>query len=133
MGKLANSLKNINTNKLTDIIAREYKKQGYGLNDFLQNLHCDIEDTSLMFKSSEYAWYMLHGRGPGKRPPISSIKAWCEWKHIQGKSAPFLIARKIGLEGTKGNDFVTPVIPELLLTTANELKLKTIDELKTLI
>lgn len=60
---------------------------------------------------AHYWYYIEHGRKPGKRPPIASIEQWIEDKRIPldgitKRSLAFLIARKIGSEGTKG----TPII-----------------------
>jgi hypothetical protein len=61
----------------------------------------------------EYWKYVEYGRKAGKMPPISAIKKWIEIKPIlprpnkDGKlpttnQLAYLIARKIGLEGTMG-------------------------------
>lgn len=52
-----------------------------------------------------YFYYQIHGRGPGKMPPMSTILEWIEAKHIEPvdiskESLAFLIARKIGRFGT---------------------------------
>lgn len=114
MSNFSDILQSIDRKKLCDIIEKEYRAQGYGHGDFAQNLECRLSDTTFQFLSSKYAYFMLHGRGAGKRPPINVIQEWCDYKGINFKSCAFLIARKIGREGTKGNDFVTPIIPELV-------------------
>lgn len=61
----------------------------------------------------DYWKYVENGRKAGKMPPISAIEKWIEVKpvlprpNIDGdlptqKQLAYLIARKIGLEGTKG-------------------------------
>jgi hypothetical protein len=60
---------------------------------------------------SHYWYYIEHGRRPGKRPPIESIEKWIDDRRlsldgITKQSLAFLIARKIGREGTKG----TPIL-----------------------
>ena len=52
-----------------------------------------------------YAFAVEFGRGPGKMPPINSIRAWIDAKGIEPTgiskdSLAFLIARKIKREGT---------------------------------
>lgn len=122
MADFSEILQGVDRSKLTAIIEREYRAQGYGHGDFLQNLECRLSDTKFQFLSSRYAYYMLNGRRPGKMPPINVIKEWCDYKGINFKGAPFLIARKIGREGTKGNDFVTPIIPDLIDEIQMQLK-----------
>lgn len=54
---------------------------------------------------AEYWYYLVHGRKPGKQPPIESIQGWLQKKgivpvDIPQRSLAFLIARKIGKLGT---------------------------------
>jgi hypothetical protein len=64
------------------------------------------------------------GRKPGKQPPINKIKEWLTYPNPRAKlglegvsnvniaevnSLAFLIARKIGKKGTKGNNFASDV------------------------
>lgn len=62
----------------------------------------------------DYAYYVEHGRGPGKQPPAQNLYEWC-YKHMQGptekgaKTFSFLLARKIGREGTKPQPFLLPL------------------------
>ncbi|MCB0515185.1 MAG: hypothetical protein KDD49_03870 [Bacteroidetes bacterium] len=69
-----------------------------------------------------YSYQLVHGRKPGKFPPIKAIMQWIEDKgikpiydNISTSSLAFLIARKIAQEGTKyfqqgGTDLVSSVI-----------------------
>lgn len=63
----------------------------------------------------DYWYYVEHGRKAGKMPPISNIEEWIKVKPIiprpfgksqkqipSPRSLAYLIARKIGREGTKG-------------------------------
>ena len=88
-----------------------------------------VEETviSVELKLQDYWYYVDHGRKAGKMPPISKIEKWIKDKHIPVSSSEetqqkkgklkrkkrikvaekrhrlaFLIARKIGREGTKG-------------------------------
>lgn len=62
----------------------------------------------------DYAYYVEHGRGPGKRPPAQNLYEWC-YKHMKSpsdkgaKTFSFLLARKIGREGTKPQPFLLPL------------------------
>jgi len=71
-----------------------------------QSLGYRIEGTTLtIFSSQKYFTVLETGRKPGKRPPISVIEQWIRDKPlaldgISAKSLAFLIARKIGEEGS---------------------------------
>jgi hypothetical protein len=57
-----------------------------------------------IFSSKKYFTVLETGRKPGKRPPIDVIEAWVRAKPITSDISPrslaFLIARKIGEEGS---------------------------------
>lgn len=70
-----------------------------------QSLGYRIDDKGLTIYSTEKYFTVLEtGRKPGKRPPISVIEEWVKNKPIASdintKSLAFLIARKIGEEGS---------------------------------
>lgn len=52
---------------------------------------------------ASYAKYPIEGRQPGRRPPISALIPWVEYKlgktGKEARTVAFLIARKIGEEG----------------------------------
>lgn len=69
---------------------------------------------------ADYWRYVEYGRRPGKMPPVSAIENWIKVKQIlprpltlkSGKSVvptipqlSFLIARKIGIDGTQGKHY----------------------------
>lgn len=61
--------------------------------------------TLVIFSSEKYFTVLETGRKAGKRPPMSVIEKWLEDKpvavqEISKKSLAYLIARKIGLEGS---------------------------------
>lgn len=43
------------------------------------------------------AYFRIVGRGPGKMPPVDAVRRWAVAKGI----SPYLVARKIGREGTE--------------------------------
>lgn len=64
-----------------------------------------IDETGLtIFSSKKYFTVLETGRKPGKRPPIDVIEQWVRQKPITSDISPrslaFLIARKIGEEGS---------------------------------
>jgi len=75
---------------------------------------------------NKYAIYADQGRGPGKMPPLAKIEAWVKIKPLKLRdlktgrfqkvtparirSAAFLIARKIGREGTEGSRFFSDAV-----------------------
>ena len=72
------------------------------------------------------------GRKAGKQPPIDKIKEWLTYPNVRDKirfgqndsefsdsernSLAYLIARKIGKQGTKGTNFATNVFESSLIT-----------------
>jgi hypothetical protein len=102
----------------------------------------------LMF-GSNYTYYMINGRKPGKFPPINAIEQWIKDKNIKPsgditeKQLAFLIARKIAVKGirptAKRRRLITDVyndknLQELIDIVKDEvffeLRIKTIKELK---
>lgn len=70
-----------------------------------QSLGYKIDESGLtIFSTEKYFTVLETGRGPGKRPPISDIEDWVKNKPIASdinpRSLAFLIARKIGEEGS---------------------------------
>lgn len=77
----------------------------------------NTDKITLKFSLRKYYKFVEHGRGPGKRPPQRKIKGWIRDKGISTgdksiKSTAFLIARKIGNEGTRAQPFVKPTLRE---------------------
>ena len=71
-----------------------------------ESLGYRIDGTDLIiFSTQKYFTVLETGRKPGKRPPINVIEQWIRDKPlnldgISAKSLAFLIARKIGEEGS---------------------------------
>lgn len=89
------------------------------------SLRYEVKGGKLRVYALGYAPVMETGRKGGKRPPVSAIEQWLSDKGIapQGiskKSLAYLIARKIGKEGTEiykqgGSDLISGVINQQLI------------------
>ena len=73
------------------------------------------------FNAPEYWKYANYGRPPGKMPPVSAIEEWITRRRIVPEpntstpnvtSLAYVIARKIGKEGTKGTNFLEKSLDE---------------------
>ena len=73
------------------------------------------------FNAPEYWKYANYGRPPGKMPPVSAIEEWITRRRIVPEpntstpnvtSLAYVIARKIGKEGTKGTKFLEKSLDE---------------------
>lgn len=124
-----------NTQKvLEDLAPRmldEYKKLGN-----TENVTVTVGDLEVSLHLPSYWYYIEHGRGPGKFPPIEAIQNWMTAKHIvprEDRTVPqvsYLIARKIAREGTQGKhaaegtiDFVkNTFLPQLYSAIVQDVK-----------
>ena len=82
----------------------------------------ETNDHSATLWGAGYTDQLVNGRSPGRQPPIKDIEQWIISKGIQPLNAKmsistlaFLIARKIGREGTKyfqqgGTDLISDII-----------------------
>lgn len=98
--------------------------------------HLDLKvtrngDTSITIETQfpDYAYFVEHGRGPGKMPPERPIKDWVK-KHNISEDAVFPIRRKIGREGTKAHPFTEPLrrMIEMITKTCLSFNAKYIKE-----
>ena len=102
--------------------------------DLGQSIGFNIKKTSkgidLNIEMLEYWGAVDGGRRKGKQPPINKIKEWLTYPNPRAKlglegvsnvniaevnSLAFLIARKIGKNGTKGTNFATNVFNSSLI------------------
>lgn len=86
----------------TDVIA-DLKSKNLSDGDLGMVSHADDDNGALT--GAAYYYQLVHGRKPGKQPPIESILGWIQKKgiapeDISERSLAFLIARKIGKVGT---------------------------------
>ena len=105
----------------TTLLSHDRKATGNLINSISTTLKVNGDDWIVTLKVADYWYYIDKGRKAGKRPPLAPIIKWIEAKPIlprpmaNGKlpttnQLAFLIARKIGNEGTKGtNDLQTTI------------------------
>lgn len=103
-------LEKLNLDKATLTIIDAYHRAGYSGGSF-ENSKLVPTEEAIVLEAPKYARFMLWGRGPGKMPPIEPIAGWCSKVGIE--VSPWAVAMHIAKHGTKGNDFLTPIIPVL--------------------
>lgn len=89
------------------------KQQRIPVNSFRTEIVETAEHIEGRIYAAHYFRYLVLGRGPGKMPPREKIEAWVDknpdilaffktiFKNITSKSLAYIIARKIGREGTQ--------------------------------
>jgi hypothetical protein len=103
-----------------DLISR-YDELGLRASgEFERDAEVRVTGTRAELWGSHYIEQLVHGRAPGRFPPVEAIAKWIEDKGISAidisvGSLAFLIARKIAREGTEifkqgGTDLVDSVI-----------------------
>ena len=132
---------------LVDSIADIYKQnlESSKATGNLQNFqtYITLNDTTLSvsFELEDYWKYVEYGRGPGRMPPIDKIEDWIRVKPIipnsQNGKIPdtrqlaFLIARKIGREGTPAQKPLTNTLySEEVNILINAIKHNIVDQVK---
>ena len=118
MAKIEDILKTIDTKPMIDRISQEYNAQGY-IGRFPSTLRTTITNTTIQFWSAQYGWFMLHGRDAGKMPPIAAIRDWIDRYNIPRNE--WAVAKKIARDGTTGNNFLSPIVPELVDMIGKEI------------
>lgn len=105
-------LANIHLEPATQMVQDAYHRAGYYGGEFEQ-AHFEVNTGSgrgaIVFVQPSYARFMLYGRGPGKMPPVEAIAGWTRKYGIE--ISPWAVAKHIAKHGTKGNDFLSPVMP----------------------
>lgn len=117
---LQKALETYNTYLLS--AARNNMPQYYELKDKI-SFKVDVSGNlfEVTFNAPEYWKYANYGRPPGKMPPVSAIEEWITRRRIvpesntstpNATSLAYVIARKIGREGTKGTKFLEKSLDE---------------------
>ena len=102
--------------------ARNNMSQYYELKDKI-SFKVDVSGklSEVTFNAPEYWKYANYGRPPGKMPPVSAIEEWITRRRIVPEpntstpnvtSLAYVIARKIGREGTIGTNFLEKSLDE---------------------
>lgn len=139
--------------KLVDLCReelRQYDATG-SLSNFTYHINLNGSYFELIFSLQDYYYYVEYGRRAGKQPPIEAIEEWIRVKPIipyavNGKvpdtrQLAFLIARKIGREGTEGkkpltnamySDTAENIIQEIKQAFANQVNDYLIEQIKTI-
>ena len=121
------------------------------LSNFTFRINLQGNYFEVIFLLPKYWEYLEYGRRAGKQPPIEAIEEWIRVKPIipyavNGKvpdtrQLAFLIARKIGWEGTEGrkpltnamySDTVENIIQEIKQEFTNQVNDYLIEQIKTL-
>lgn len=89
------------------------KQQRIPINSFRTEITESATEISGKIYAAHYFRYLVLGRGPGKMPPREKIEVWVDknpdvlaffktiFKNITSKGLAYIIARKIGREGTQ--------------------------------
>ena len=129
---------------------KQYDATG-SLSNFTYHINLNGSYFELIFSLQDYYYYLEYGRRAGKQPPIEAIEEWIRVKPIipyaiNGKvpdtrQLAFLIARKIGWEGTEGrkpltnamySDTAENIIQEIKQAFANQVNDYLIEQIKTI-
>ena len=124
--RISDIIRTLNLEDATDIIRQAYHDQGY-TGEFGEVAEFRYHNNKIELFAPDYTQYMLFGRGPGKMPPRESIQSWMDQYGITGN--PWPIMRKIAEQGTLGNDFIDPVLPDVV----QSVKLAIVPEITKLI
>lgn len=95
-------LENCKSDLVQDQVAKRLTKSGRSAATLEV---ANVTDSSGQLLAGDSIMAQIFGRAPGKQPPTNAIVAWIESAGIQPEgisieSLAFLIARKIGREGT---------------------------------
>lgn len=101
--------------RVVNHLLKEYEQMfnNSGYSRYFGNIHSYINGNRVTITAGTPLQYVNYGRGAGKRPPKDAIIAWIQKNNIQSdikvNSLAFLIARKIGRDGTVGKHFIKDI------------------------
>ena len=124
--RIADIIRTLNLEEATQILRDAYYRQGY-TGEFGKLAEFRYHNSKIELFAPSYTKFMLFGRGPGKMPPAEPIESWMAQYGITGSS--WAIRKKIAEDGTAGNDFIDPAIPDVV----QSVKLQIVPEITKLI
>lgn len=125
-----------------------YDPNGAAAKSLRSNVNIQEGNIEISITASNAWYYMEHGRGPGKMPPIGIIKEWVERKNIateNTESVAYAIAKYISMYGTEKyrnpslqGKLIDPVFTDssyslLLDNIAGQLRIDLKDNLKKIL
>lgn len=119
MSVISDLIRTIDLEPSTEILRRAYYEQGYD-GEFGRSATFLFRNNRIELFAPAYTRYMLFGRNPGKMPPSEPIRLWMQKKGIP-EDYLFPIQRKIAENGTTGNNFVAPLLPQIIQSVKLQL------------
>ena len=120
---IASILSSLTFEEETKMVVDEYYAQGYS-GEFGRTAHFTMDVSSktpaAILHTPAYTQFMLFGRGPGKMPPLTPIESWMKAKGLTGSA--WAIRKHIADFGTKGNDFLSPVLGQVKETIVKKIQ-----------
>ena len=107
-------LSSLNLEEETKMVVDAYHNQGFD-GEFGKTAHFTMDTSSknptVILHTPAYTQFLLYGRKPGRMPPLEPIESWMETRGLTGSA--WAIRKHIADFGTKGNDFLSPVLEEV--------------------
>jgi|SRR5215216_6637106 len=86
-------------NVISNIADQQIELGFYASGKSISSLEYKVEeDGTGKMTGDQSFYYQIHGRAPGKMPPIQEMIAWIQVKRLQ--ISPWAVAKKIQREGT---------------------------------
>lgn len=111
-----NALLELYGDEITTILRKRLKDdKKYATGKAYNEIIKKVTPNSLAIEGWKYIEVISGGREPGKKaPPVHKIEEWIEAKNIKYKrgrlkSLAYIIAKRIGEKGIKGNNMLTDI------------------------
>lgn len=116
-----NALLELYGDEITTILRKRLKDDNkYATGKAYNDLIKKVTPNSLAIEGWKYIEVISGGREPGKKaPPTRKIEEWIEAKNIKYKrgrlrSLAYIIAKRIGEKGIKGNNMLTDIRNQII-------------------